>query len=103
MGIEKKRQDKKEDAAGPAAEKDAGVPIVVHSYSGYKQEERPRSFELEGKRLTVLRVVKSWQEESANSRRRKSFFRVHTHDGRIYDIALDESNGQWTMEPQHQP
>ena len=102
MAIEKKKQSEKEAASGKPGGGEsppAGKPITVHAYSGFKSDERPRSFELEGKKLTVLRVKKTWQEESAASRRRKTFFRVHAHDGRTYDIAHDEGTGQWTLEP----
>lgn len=76
-----------------------GKLITVHSQSGYKADEKPRSFELDGKRLTVLSVKKTWQEESEKTRGRKTFFQVHCHDGRSYNIALDEGTGQWTLEP----
>lgn len=76
-----------------------GVPVTVHSYSGFKGEERPRAFELEGRRLTVLSVKKTWQEEAGQGRRRKTVFRVHAHDGRSYDLARDANTGEWTLEP----
>ena len=102
MGIERKRQNETpgETVTKPAAtEATTGIPITVHSYSGYKKDEKPRAFELEGSRLTVLSVKKTWHEESAKGRHRKIFFRVHAHNGRTYDIALDEGTGEWTLEP----
>ena len=107
MGIERKRQDETPGGAGAKQksakqtdeEEGTGIPITVHSYSGYKKDEKPRAFELEGSRLTVLSVKKTWQEESAKGRHRKAFFRVHAHNGRTYDIALDEGSGEWTLEP----
>ncbi|MBE0428547.1 MAG: hypothetical protein IBX61_01590 [Thermoleophilia bacterium] len=100
MSIEKKHQPAggKASASG-SKKKSEGRPITVHSYSGFKSDERPRSFEIEGKKLTILQVKKTWQEESSKSRRRKTFFRVYAHNGRMYDIALDEGTGQWTLEP----
>ena len=103
MAIEKKKQDEAPGEthagqSGPGEEK-AGKPITVYSYSGYKKDEKPRAFELDGARLTVLSVKKTWQEESVKGRHRKTFFRVHAHNGRTYDIALDESTGEWTLEP----
>lgn len=102
MAIQKKQPDKKEEASGksgPGGEQPAGKPITVHSFSGFKRDESPRSFELEGKRLTVLRVAKTWQEESARGHHRKTVFRVHAHDGKTYEIALDQGTGAWTLEP----
>jgi len=103
MAIEKKKQtDRTGEAAentGEQPEEKTGRPITVHSYSGFKQDEKPRAFELDGKRITVLSVKKTWQEESARGRHRKTFFRVHAHNGRTYDIALDSGTGEWTLEP----
>lgn len=102
MAIQRNKKDMfPEDAGGKgaASEKSKGKPITVLSYSGYKKDEHPRAFEVDGRRLTVLSVKKTWQEESEKSRRRKNFFQVHCHDGRSYNIALDEGTGQWTLEP----
>ncbi|MCL4474096.1 MAG: hypothetical protein M1455_09205 [Actinobacteria bacterium] len=101
MAIEKKKQTEAGESGGASGpgKKRAGKPIVVHSYSGFKSDEKPRAFELDGNRLTVLSVKKTWQEESAKGRHRKTYFRVHAHNGRTYDIALDEGSGEWTLEP----
>ncbi len=101
----KNSETEKPEEAGPgkAGEgKPAGTPVTVHSYAGYKQDERPRAFELEGKRLTVLSVKRVWQEESEHGRHRKTVFRVHAHNGRTYDLALDSGTGEWTLEPGEQ-
>lgn len=94
----KKNEEGPVEARGEGAEP-SGKPITVHSHSGYKQDEKPRSFDLDGKRLTVLSIKKTWQQESEKTRGRKTFFQVHCHDGRSYNIALDEGTGQWTLEP----
>jgi hypothetical protein len=103
MAIEKKKQearsDKDAENSGGQPEAETGRPITVHAYSGFKKDEKPRAFELDGNRLTVLSVKKTWQEESDKGRRRKTCFRVHAHNGRTYDIALDASTGEWTLEP----
>ncbi|MHB9112230.1 MAG: DUF6504 family protein [Thermoleophilia bacterium] len=106
MGVEKKmKPDRSDKAAGstgvqPEQDQKAGKPITVHAYSGFKKDEKPRAFELNGKRLTVLSVKKTWQEESEHGRHRKTFFRVHAHNGRTYDIAIDAGTGEWTLEPE---
>jgi len=105
MGIEKKlKQDRSDGVAGSSGGRSengqkTGKRITVHSYSGFKKDEKPRAFELDGKRLTVLSLRRTWQEESDQGRHRKTFFRVHAHNGRTYDIALDASTGEWTVEP----
>lgn len=106
MGMEKNIKPERSDkAAGntggqPGKDQKSGTPITVHAYSGFKKDEKPRAFELEGKRLTVLSVKKTWQEESAHGRHRKTYFRVHAHNGRTYDISLDSGTGEWTLEPE---
>jgi len=106
MGIEKKikpeRSDKASGSSGdnPEKEETTGTPITVHAVSGFKKDEKPRAFELEDKRLTVLSIKKTWQEESAKGRHRKTCFRVHAHNGRTYDICLDAGTGEWTLEPE---
>ena len=103
MAIEKKMQSGESGRAagssGEQPEASNGTPITVHSYSGFKKDEKPRAFELEGKRLTVLSVQKTWQEESETGSHRRTFFRVHAHNGRNYDICLDSGSGEWTLEP----
>jgi len=102
MAIEKKKDTEKEAAGGaakPGKQEAASRPITVHAVSGFKSDERPRAFELDGKKLTVLRVIKTWREESAKGRHRVTVFRVHAHDGRQYDIALDEGTDMWSLLP----
>lgn len=94
-------ENKKNSSTGKNKKESSGKPVTVHSYSGFKGDEKPRSFEVDGRKLTVLSVKKSWREESVKSRRKKAFFQVHCHDGRSYNIALDEGTGEWTLEPWH--
>ena len=82
-----------------AGKRPAGRPVKVFGYAGYKQDERPRAFELDGRRFTVLSIKKTWQEEAEKGRRRKTVFRVHAHDGRTYDLVRDATSGDWTLEP----
>lgn len=89
-------QDQQESGKGEASDP---RPITVQTQSGYKQNEQPRAFELDGKRFTVLAIKKTWKQESGEGRRQKVFFRVHTHEGRSHDIAKDENSGEWTLEP----
>lgn len=78
---------------------DGPRPVTVQTQSGFKQDEQPRAFEVDGKRFTVLSIKKQWKEESEEGRRDKVFYRVHTHEGRSHDIAFDGNTGEWTLEP----
>ncbi len=96
---EEKTNTETPDGDSAGRDEPSGKTITVHSHSGYKKDEKPRSFELDGRRLTILSIKKQWQEESEKTRGRKTFFQVHCHDGRSYNIALDEGTGLWTLEP----
>lgn len=72
--------------------------MAVHSHAGYKRDEQPRSFEIDGRRLTVLAVKRTWKEEPQEGGRRRTFFKVLAHDGRTYLLALDDATGAWTLE-----
>lgn len=102
MAIQKNVQPDKArgsgDKAGESGKQESRL-ITVHTRPGYKKDESPRSFEIDGRKLTVLSVKKRWQLEATEGRHRKFLFRVHAHDGRSYDIALDEGTGEWTLEP----
>lgn len=98
MAAEKGR-GKDRQGRGRGADASAARPISVQVQTGYKQDEQPRAFELDGKRFTVLSIKKTWRQESGEGRRHKVFFRVHTHEGRSHDIAKDENSGEWTLEP----
>lgn len=88
--------ERKKEPAGAAG--GAGRQVVVHTYAGYKRDEQPRSFELDGRRLTVLAVKRTWKEEPREGGGRRTCFKVLAHDGRVYLLALDDAVGTWTLE-----
>ena len=100
MAIEQnKNNETSEEHGGETGGKSGVRPIKVYSHAGYKRGERPRAFELDGRRLTVLSVKKTWQEESGSGGRHKTVFRVHAHDGRNYDLSFDGATSEWSLEP----
>ena len=99
MAIQQQKNPEEDSGKKSASGKTGPRPVIVHSHAGYKRDERPRAFELDGHRLTVLSIRKTWQEELAEGNGRKTVFRVHAHDGRNYDLAVDAATGQWTLEP----
>ena len=99
MAIQQKQNPEADSGNEAGGARPGARPVTVQSHAGFKQNERPRSFELDGRRLTVLSVKKTWQEEPAEGSGRKTVFRVHAHDGRNYDLAVDATTGQWTLEP----
>ncbi len=75
----------------------ADIPIKVKAYSGYRIEERPMSFFLEGKEYQVKEVLRTTHEERAGRRIRG--FKVLTEEGDIYKLYYAEGEDQWYLEP----
>lgn len=70
------------------------MQIRVHSYSGYKADERPLRFELGGRSYRVTEVLDQWYSPSGN------YFRLRADDGNIYILRHDwsEDESVWTLE-----
>ncbi|MBE0425852.1 MAG: hypothetical protein IBX72_04290 [Nitrospirae bacterium] len=71
--------------------------IIVISYSGYKGEERPKTFILYGDEINVIEIIDMWIKEDLRDKGRKRFFKVVGSDGYIYRIYFDENNGEWFL------
>jgi hypothetical protein len=69
--------------------------IEVASYSGGKGEESPRSFVLDGEKIEVLSLVRTWIEESYENRKRKRFFMVRGSDGYTHTLFYEEDSSKW--------
>jgi hypothetical protein len=73
-------------------------PIEVSAYSGYRGEESPWTFILNGKRIEVRKVLEQWAEEDAATRVRRRCFRVKGDDFRTHILHRLESDGVWLHE-----
>ena len=69
--------------------------IEVIAYSGYRDEEIPRTIFLHGERIEVMEILGQWTEEGVKDRRRKRLFKVKGSDGLIYTIHYDEKLKEW--------
>jgi hypothetical protein len=65
--------------------------LTVDAYSGFKGEETPRSFTLDGATLHVAEVIDRWYTET------HSYFRVHATDGRRYVLRYHLDEGLWEL------
>lgn len=67
--------------------------LEVDCYSGYKADERPVRFRLEGKQYRVTEVLDQWREPDS------TFFKVRADDGRIYLLQERTSTpeGSWDL------
>ncbi|MFH1490425.1 MAG: hypothetical protein ABII06_16075 [Pseudomonadota bacterium] len=69
----------------------AGKTIQVVAYSGYKANERPLRFTLEGRKLEVRQVLSRWTEEEADC------FRVLAEDKKVYLLTWQRSLDRWRL------
>jgi len=65
--------------------------IEVVAYSGYKANERPLYFLLEGKKKVVIKVVDRWYGVEHD------YFKVTADDGKVYLLKWHRSLDVWLM------
>jgi hypothetical protein len=70
--------------------------IEVVSYAGYREEESPRSFSIDGEKIAIKRILKMWIEEGADRKRRR-FFKVEGTDCCLYMLFYDEKSERWYL------
>ena len=74
------------------------VPIKVEAYSGYKAEERPLAFELEGRRLEIEDIVDRWyQGEGDPVRPCADYYKVRTRDKTTFIIKHVRGACPWYL------
>ncbi len=80
-------------AGGRGDEVDGSRPIslTVEAYSGYKADERPAAFRLEGRRIAVREILDRWYGED------HAYFKVSGEDGTVYIIRQDRSSDAWEL------
>lgn len=71
--------------------------IEVTEYAGYRGEESPRAFVLNGERVVVLRITRQWIEEEPASRERRRCFTVRGSDGRTRTLCYHEERQEWRL------
>lgn len=69
--------------------------IIVITYAGYRGDEAPRAFFLNGVKIDVASVLEAWVEETAETRVRMRFFVVKGSDGQTHTLAYDEELAMW--------
>jgi hypothetical protein len=66
--------------------------LKVECYSGYKADEKPISFILNGKKYMVEKIIDQWRSPEFE------YFKVQADDDMAYLLRNDERNGEWTLE-----
>ena len=64
-------------------------PVRVHTYSGYKVDERPLKFEHEGKEHIIRGIINQTREEIVGNGLRNKFT-VRTEKGKIFTLFHEE-------------
>lgn len=72
----------------------SNMNVRVECYSGYKAEERPVRFQLDGHDHIVEEVTDQWHSPDA------TYFKVRADDGNTYVLrhVLSPQQGLWTLE-----
>lgn len=68
------------------------MKIEVESYSGFRADERPVKFILNGRRYEVAEVEDKWYSPQA------TYFRVVAGDGNRYVLCHKETLDEWSLE-----
>ncbi len=69
--------------------------IEVTSYAGYRGEEYPRAFIVDGEEIDALEIVNRWVEEEEKGRRRKRCFTIKGSEGFIHTLYYDPALKEW--------
>jgi hypothetical protein len=70
--------------------------IEVITYSGYRGEERPVAFLLQGERIEVLEILDKRIEEAFAERTRTRSFTVKGSDGSTHLLCYHEQSSEWS-------
>ncbi|MFC1579377.1 hypothetical protein ACFL4N_00520 [Thermodesulfobacteriota bacterium] len=63
--------------------------VSVMGYSGYRLNERPLSFVLDGRELQVVNIIDRWHGEDYE------YFKLLADDGRVYLLKWDRLDDAW--------
>jgi hypothetical protein len=67
------------------------MEVRVDCYAGYRGEETPRSFDLDGRRIEVSEVIDRWYGPD------HTYFKLRGADGVLYLLRDDEPEDHWEL------
>jgi hypothetical protein len=67
------------------------MALRVKTYSGYKADERPMSFEMDGRSYEVAELLDRWYGPDYE------YFRVRADDGNTYILRHDTTDHTWSL------
>ena len=68
-----------------------GTPLRVECYAGYRADERPEAFWLQGSRIAVRGLLDRWLGED------HAYFKVIGDDGVRYILRHDDRRDHWEL------
>jgi hypothetical protein len=72
--------------------------VEVECYSGYRADERPVAFTLDGQRWEVREVVDRWYEGGLSPGRPVlNYFKVLTTEGRVFLLRYNSLFNAWSV------
>ena len=73
-------------------ETNGGMKLTVNSYSGFKANERPLLFALDGHEYQVEQMLDQWYGPDS------AYFKVQASDGNLYILKYQQSSDEWSLE-----
>lgn len=67
------------------------MEIEVECHAGYRGEQEPRAFCLNGQRIPVMVIVDRWLSPDHR------YFKVQAYTGAYYILRHDEPSGRWEL------
>ena len=65
--------------------------IKVECYSGYRADERPVNFIVNGRKLVVQQIMEQWRSPDSE------YYKVLADDRRVYLIMHDNGKDHWIL------
>lgn len=75
---------------------EAPVKITVNGYSGFKLNERPRTFVLDGHEYQTEEILDQWYGPDS------TYFKVRASDGNHYVLRYYSLSDEWSLESYRQ-
>ena len=74
------------------------IPIQVECYAGYRSEESPRSFSLDGRRYEIEEIVDRWYQGSRDPAVPAcDYFKVRAAGGLLFMLRMDRTTFSWYL------
>lgn len=74
------------------------LPVEVECYSGFRADEYPVRFFLNGLRIDILEIIDRWHQVTGTSGSPASdYFKVRTRDDKRFILKHEHVNDKWYL------